>query len=997
MKVYINLYINIVVLFIGFINCEAQQTQVFQYTTNDGLPQNSITNLLFDKNDRLWIGTNGGLCVYNGQNFSQITHSKLHPRILLLSKDHNSSIHVVDGIDNLYEGPLNQKKLIQLNKNETYVSWFFNDKYTAKFKNYSDHYRFLILFKLGYKNIKHFTKNGTTFLHDEIKIFENNREYFLVDSTLVIQKINKEFTLHSANGSVLKGKTKLPEDMNESGLIFQSDHGTFWLYQHTIYQLKVNKDSLIAIPKLHNIPLTKKENALVNGQYNETTGHYYFGSSKFGLYKLIPNSFEVLKHSNLSEVSLINENAAAYYSQCEYYVPDEIMISNYIKLNKNGFGRFNEVQEIYMRAFNYMDQNQNLWYSDDNKIVVEKKGAIKQIIPIDMLQRSVTNICQYSDSRFFFTNPDYLISIENQKVNKIYKKEDIGISKREYINYLYKPDHETDIYILTTSYIYKFSPSTESCHKIKDLKDSEYRMMQNLKDDYQFVGTYGHGYLLHYKGKWTKMPLDKKEHLRFAHTALVDSLGFVWISTNNGLFQTKFEDMVDYSLGKNPDLYYYYYDKNDGFLTNEFNGGCQSPAIKLRDGRFSFSSMDGLVQFNPMKIKPLFPVHTIQIENMWLNGTPISPIPDKLVLDHPIQELKLKLSTTFYGHPDNLLFEYKIEHLLGHWKTVTSDNYIVIQNLPKGNYDVTIRKRTGFGNDSFEYKKIKITVLPYFYQTWWFKFFLLVFGALMSYLFSRWYNRYTIQKNKELETLIEEKNEGLVQTNKTLKEKIKQNDLFQSILVHDIKSPLRFIASNTKILLDFWPTIDDDVKKENLHHIHESASKIRSFVEETLLWIHIRNGEYEAEAMPFTIYDLLEENAILYNEDTKIVTKKIRVDVICDPTLTIHSDRSLISTIIRNMFNNSIKYTDEGKITLYANQEENGKVSIGCKDEGRGLSDVMVDAILSDDYKGNSIRKDSFRMGYVIIKEIVRLLDAKLVIKSADDTGSDVCIEFKSP
>ncbi|HMU05030.1 MAG TPA: ATP-binding protein, partial [Saprospiraceae bacterium] len=449
-------------------------------------------------------------------------------------------------------------------------------------------------------------------------------------------------------------------------------------------------------------------------------------------------------------------------------------------------------------------------------------------------------------------------------------------------------------------------------------------------------------------------------------------------------------------LGKNPDLYYYYYDKNDGFLTNEFNGGCQSPAIKLRDGRFSFSSMDGLVQFDPMKIKPLFPIHTFKIENMWLDGTPISPISDKLVVDHPIQELKLKLSTTFYGHPDNLLFEYKIEHLLGHWKTVASDNFVVIQNLPKGNYEVTIRKRTGFGNDSFDYIKIKITVQPYFYQTWWFKVFLLTFGALMSYLFSRWYNRYTIQKNKELETLIEEKNEGLIQSNKTLKEKIKQNDLFQSILVHDIKSPLRFIASNTKILLDFWATIDDDVKKENLLHIHESASKIRSFVEETLLWIHIRNGEHEAEAMPFKIYDLLKENAILYNEDTKIVTKKIMVDVICDPTLTIHSDRSLISTIIRNLFTNSIKYTDEGKITLYAYQEENGKVCIGCKDEGRGLSDVMVDAILSDDYKGNSIRKDSFRMGYVIIKEIVRLLNAKLIIKSADDKGSDVCIEFKT-
>ncbi len=996
MKAYNYLYINIVVLFLGFINCEAQQAQVFQYTTNDGLPQNSITNLLFDKNDRLWIGTNGGLCVYNGQNFSQITHSKLHPRISLLTKDHNSSIYAVDGIDNLYEGPLNQKKLIQLNKNETYVPWFFNDKSTAKFKNYSAHYRFLILFKLGYKNIKHFTKNGTTFLHDEIKTFDQNKEYFLVDSILVILKNNKSLSLHNTNGSSKIGKTKLPLNMLESGFIFQSDKATYCLYKQTIFKLKVKNDSLIAIPKLNNVPLDKIEHSIITGQYNANTGFFYFGSSKYGLYKVIPNSFEVLKHSTESQVPIINENVAAYYSQTEYYIKDDIFIGNYIRLNKNGQGSFNTVQDIYNRAFNYQDKNQNLWYSDHNKIIIEKKGSKKETITVEKLQRAITNICQESDSTFFLSNPDYLIRMDHQKVSRTLSKEDIGVDKRQFINYLYKPKDESCIFILTTSSIYKFSPTTEKCKKVDQKKDAEYRIMHDLKDGYQFVGTYGQGYYLHYNGKWAKMPLDKNGYLKFAHAALIDSLGYVWISSYNGLFQTKFKDMVDYAQGKNPELYYYYYDKSSGFLTNEFNGGCQTPALKLRDGRFSFSSMDGLVQFTPNKLQPLFPSHSFEIENVRLNGVSKTNITNTLVLNQPVQELKMSVGTTFYGHPDNLIFEYKIEHLLGHWKRVTQDNHIVIQNLPRGHYEITIRKRTGFGKDAFEYKKVKIQVLPYFYQTWWFKALLLGIGLLMSYLFSRWYNRYTIQQNKDLETLVEEKNEGLVQTNKTLNEKIKQNDLFQSILVHDIKSPLRFIASSTKILLDHWGSINDDIKKENLLHIHESASKIQNFVEETLLWIHIRNGEHQPEPISFNVHDLLVENAVLYNEDPKIATKKIMVTVMCDPQITICSDRSLISTIIRNLFTNSIKYTDQGKITLYAYTLENGKICIGCKDEGRGLSNVMVEAILSDDYKGNTIRKDSFRMGYVIIKEIVRLLNAKLIIKSADDKGSDVCIEFKT-
>ncbi len=119
--------------------------------------------------------------------------------------------------------------------------------------------------------------------------------------------------------------------------------------------------------------------------------------------------------------------------------------------------------------------------------------------------------------------------------------------------------------------------------------------MSPLKSSLHFIGTYGQGYLIFDGKKWTQMPIDKKGYLKFAHAALCDSNGHVWISTNNGLFRTRLQDMKDYTLGKTKDIFYYYYDKSSGFLTNEFNGGCQSPAIQLKNGLFSFSSMDGLV------------------------------------------------------------------------------------------------------------------------------------------------------------------------------------------------------------------------------------------------------------------------------------------------------------------------------------------------------------------------------------------------------------------
>ena len=99
---------------------------------------------------------------------------------------------------------------------------------------------------------------------------------------------------------------------------------------------------------------------------------------------------------------------------------------------------------------------------------------------------------------------------------------------------------------------------------------------------------------------------------------------------------------------------------------------------------------------------------------------------------------------------------------------------------------------------------------------------------------------------------------------------------------------------------------------------------------------------------------------------------------------------------MRNLLANSIKYTDEGIITLYAYSKKDGEICVGCRDEGKGMSTTMIEMIMDNDYKGNSIRKDSFRMGYIIIKEITKLLGAPLTIQSEINKGTDVWVEFSN-
>jgi hypothetical protein len=68
------------------------------------------------------------------------------------------------------------------------------------------------------------------------------------------------------------------------------------------------------------------------------------------------------------------------------------------------------------------------------------------------------------------------------------------------------------------------------------------------------------------------MLMDNNHFLATAHTFIEDNSGTVWITTNRGLFQVKMADLYQYLNKQSQSVYYYYYDKKDGFLTNEFNG-----------------------------------------------------------------------------------------------------------------------------------------------------------------------------------------------------------------------------------------------------------------------------------------------------------------------------------------------------------------------------------------------------------------------------------------
>ncbi len=173
-----------------------------------------------------------------------------------------------------------------------------------------------------------------------------------------------------------------------------------------------------------------------------------------------------------------------------------------------------------------------------------------------------------------------------------------------------------------------------------------------------WLTTYGKGCYLYHNGRLVAMPPDVHGYLTHSHDLLFDAHGHCWISTNKGLLQAKAEDMVAFAEGKTNYIAYYFYDRQDGFRTNEFNGGGNAVAARLDDGRFVFASMEGIVRFHPDEVQPHFSNYPIRI-TAYRHDT-IVPESGRLVLDSPGDHLSLAISSPHWGNPLNNYLEYRL-------------------------------------------------------------------------------------------------------------------------------------------------------------------------------------------------------------------------------------------------------------------------------------------------------------------------------------------------
>ncbi|MDN3644643.1 PAS-domain containing protein [Pontixanthobacter aestiaquae] len=233
-----------------------------------------------------------------------------------------------------------------------------------------------------------------------------------------------------------------------------------------------------------------------------------------------------------------------------------------------------------------------------------------------------------------------------------------------------------------------------------------------------------------------------------------------------------------------------------------------------------------------------------------------------------------------------------------------------------------------------------------------------------------------------LEEKVAERTEQLSEANDALAEATRSKTRFLAAASHDLIQPLnaaRLFASALGEEVEGRPQLERLVK--DLDGSITSADRlIRALLDISKL----DSGGIEPKHEPVAIDRIFDEVAREFEVQAEAKGIELRRVHTSAWAMT---DRALLTSVLRNLVSNAVRYTQDGGVLLGVRRYGDG-VLICVHDTGRGIADADLGRIFDEFQRGASTDREGLGLGLAIVRRITRLLDLHLETSSEPGRGS---------
>ena len=441
-----------------------------------------------------------------------------------------------------------------------------------------------------------------------------------------------------------------------------------------------------------------------------------------------------------------------------------------------------------------------------------------------------------------------------------------------------------------------------------------------------------------------------------------DLSGMIWLSTSQGISMF---DPINKSFTN--------YDSSEGLHINEF---IQGSSCITSEGMILFGGINGFVSFFPEQIKKSSIPPKLIFSDFKISNLPVKidsengplkgaiDLTDTLFLKYRQRSFSISFSGINYTNPINNQYSWKLEGFEDDWTPRAKDNTASYTNISPGYYNFFVRSTNLQDDWNGNERRIVIRIKPPFYLTYWA---LIIYLTIITSIAALIFNDLKIRYQE-----------------KRAKEKV---DFFIN-LSHDLRTPLTLIQSPLSKLLENNSLNDAD--KQYLNLSQRNAGKLTQLFNQLL---DFQKADMQKMQLQVAEYDIVEHVRNVIRAFNPMLEKK-RIECILytsSEKLFVWFDMLIMDKVLYNLLSNAIKYNkDNGKIDISI-KSVNNLCLIEVKDYGIGIPLEQQKKIFKSYFRAtnaiNSAETGS-GVGLMLIKQLIELHKGKVDFESKPDAGT---------
>ena len=246
-----------------------------------------------------------------------------------------------------------------------------------------------------------------------------------------------------------------------------------------------------------------------------------------------------------------------------------------------------------------------------------------------------------------------------------------------------------------------------------------------------WAGTSDNGLMLVHNGQFATINSKQGLPSPVVSQLIDDGRGHLWLGSHAGILRATKTDLRRCAEGETSSVQWLGYGKAEGLASPTCAGGFQPGAAQGEDGRIWFPTPKGLAIVDPSAVTTNHWVPPVVIEQMLADGKDVDLKPIRgpepngrapgILIPAGRQRFELRYTGLSFSSPDKVRFRYRLLGLEDQWTEAGTRRLAEYSYLRPGSYrfEVVACNNDGLWNEHGA--AVAFTVLPFFWQTWWFE------------------------------------------------------------------------------------------------------------------------------------------------------------------------------------------------------------------------------------------------------------------------------------